>query len=47
MKFYHKIIFALCTIFLVYLVVILEDNDEEDYNSEIQENENVIESIIF
>ena len=43
----HKIVFALCTIFLVYFVVILEHNDEEDYNSEFQKYENVLESIIF
>ena len=56
MKFYHKIVFALCTIFLVYLVVILERNDATDFNTErenteedaeLEKHEKVLESMFF
>ena len=56
MKFYHKIVFALCTIFLVYLVVILERNDATDFNverektqedAELEKHEKVLESMKF
>ena len=53
MKFYHKIVFAFCTIFLVYLVVILENNDADFYGEreknqeEAEKHEKVLKSMIF
>ena len=56
MKFYEKIVFTLCTFFLVYLVVILENNDAADFNSErektqedveLEKHEKFLESMIF
>lgn len=55
MKFYHKIVFAFCTIFLVYLVVFLENNDADFYGereknheeAEFQKHEQVLKSMNF